>query len=81
MMASRRAPEQPDGALAFFGGRRVTRSKKAGDLTTKHNWEACIFNVQMDLLTIVNTCACVIHCTIHTVPRIYNAVPETTIHL
>ena len=44
-MTGRRALEQPDGALEFFGGRRVTRSKEAGGSTTKDNWEAVDFNV------------------------------------
>ena len=44
-MAGNRAPEQPGGALAFFGERGVTRSKEAGGSTTKHNWEAGDFSV------------------------------------
>ena len=39
-MAGHRAPEQREGALIFFGGKWVTWSKKAGDSTTRHNWEA-----------------------------------------
>ena len=53
MIADHRAPEQPYGALAFFGERRVTRSKEAVDPTTKPNSEAGNFNVPGVFQTIV----------------------------
>ena len=45
-MVSHREPTPPHGALAFFGGRQVTRSKEAGDSATKYIWEAGDFDIQ-----------------------------------
>ena len=70
IIVGRRAPGESDGALAFWGERRATRSKEAGDSITQHNCEAIDFNV-WDVLNDFKP-MCVIHCGIYTVPHIFN---------